>query len=125
MKNIVQTIVMVLLAIGLTLVVNYLFCSGVSDEELQKLKERMTSQIDSLNNVIKTNEDSLLAIRARAAMIEQTLVKLDSSVKIQKKIIKNLEKRRFVYEGTTDDLHHDLNTLYKRSLAEDSSATER
>lgn len=125
MKNIVQTVILILCAVGLTLVLNYFLCSGAGDEELQKLKAKMTAQIDSLNKVIKINEDSLLAIRTRATKIEQTIAKLDSSIKKQKKIIKNLEKRRFIYEGTPDDLHHDLNVLYKRSLAEDSSATER
>jgi Tfp pilus assembly protein PilO len=125
MKNIVQTVVLIILAVVLTLVLNYFLCSDNNDEELQKLKAKMTSQIDSLNQVIKISEDSLAAIRIRSTKIEQTIAKLDSSIKIQKKIIKNLEKRRFVYEGTPDDLHHDLNILYKRSLAEDSSATER
>ncbi|MBN2089847.1 hypothetical protein JW964_09540 [candidate division KSB1 bacterium] len=125
MKNIVPTIVFVLIGVGLTLVLNYFLCSKPSADEFQRLKAQITSQIDSLNNVIKTKEDSLMAIRTHADAIEQKMAELGDLITAQKKTIETLKKRRFVYEGSSDNLLNDLNSLYKRSLAEDSSATDR
>ncbi len=125
MKNIVPTIVFVLIGVGLTLVLNYFLCSKPSADEFQRLKAQITSQIDSLKNVIKTKEDSLTAIRTHADAIEQKMAELGDLITAQKKTIEILKKRRFVYEGSSDNLLNDLNSLYKRSLAEDSSATDR